>query len=85
VQLWGPFARWEHRHTFVEGRPPDVDTPGTWVENRVTYRLPLGPVGNLAHTLGARRQIAALFDYREQRLRELLPPPDPQGPSPQDS
>ncbi len=74
VQLWGPFARWEHRHRFVEGPAPggDAGESGTWVEDRVTYRLPLGPLGRLAHALGARRQITALFDYRERRLRELL-------------
>src|SRR2546425_2022994 len=74
VQLWGPFARWEHRHRFLEGLPPE-DTGGrlgTWVEDRVTYRLPLGALGRLAHVLGVERTIAGLFDYRERRLRELL-------------
>jgi len=74
AQLRGPFARWEHRHLFlsgpaVEGEPGAI---GTWIEDRVTYRLPFGPLGGLAHALGARRRIAALFDYREGRLRELL-------------
>jgi hypothetical protein len=76
VQLWGPFARWEHRHRFAEGPPPagEAGEPGTgtWVEDRVTYRLPLGLLGGVAHTLGAGRQIAALFEYREARLRELF-------------
>lgn len=74
AQLWGPFARWEHRHRFVEGQERDGATGplGTWVEDRVTYRLPLGPLGRLTHALAAGRQIAALFDYREARIRELL-------------
>jgi ligand-binding SRPBCC domain-containing protein len=74
VQLWGPFARWEHRHRFVEGPGPGDggSTAGTWVEDRVTYQMPLGPLGDLAHALGARRRITAMFDYRERRLRELL-------------
>jgi ligand-binding SRPBCC domain-containing protein len=70
VQLWGPFARWEHRHRFAEG--VEAGVPGTWVEDRVTYRLPLGPLGEAAHALFAGRQVAAMFYYREQRLRELL-------------
>ena len=81
VQLLGPFARWEHRHRFLEGAvgesamaAPPPGSPGTWVEDRVTYRLPLGALGELAHTLAARRRIARLFDYRERRLRELFPP-----------
>jgi ligand-binding SRPBCC domain-containing protein len=69
AQLNGPFARWEHRHRFTEGAEGEG---GTWVEDRVTYRLPLGPLGRLAHGLGAGRRLRALFEYRDRRLRELL-------------
>src|SRR5262245_2968481 len=79
AQLWGPFARWEHRHRFVESSTNDV--PGTWVEDRVTYRLPLGALGRLAHALGAGRSITRAFDYRERRLRELLGTLTPSTPS----
>ncbi|MEX2222562.1 MAG: SRPBCC family protein [Candidatus Rokuibacteriota bacterium] len=69
VQLRGPFARWEHRHRFVEGAEGEG---GTWVEDRVTYRLPLGALGRMAHALGAGRRVRALFDYRDRRLGELF-------------
>jgi ligand-binding SRPBCC domain-containing protein len=74
AQLRGPFARWEHRHRFVEGPERDGETApaGTWVEDRVTYRLPLGALGQVAHALGAGHRIRRLFDYRDRRLRELL-------------
>jgi len=77
VQLRGPFARWEHRHRFLEGTRdaeagPGTGTPGTWVEDRVTYRFPAGPLGRLAHALGGGGRIRALFDYRDRRLRELF-------------
>jgi hypothetical protein len=73
VQLWGPFARWEHRHRFLEGALHEGSGPvGTWIEDRVTYRLPWGPLGRAAHALGAGRRIAALFDFREARLREIF-------------
>src|ERR1700720_926003 len=54
VQLRGPFARWEHRHRFLEGprgggAGPGAGTPGTGVEDRVTSRFPAGPPGRLAH------------------------------------
>jgi len=68
VQVLGPYARWEHRHRFLEERG------GTWVEDRVTYRLPLGPLGRAAHALLVRRQIAALWRYRTRRLGELVGP-----------
>jgi len=73
AQLWGPFARWEHRHRFLEGPERDgAAAPGTWVEDRVTYRLPLGPLGRAAHAWGVGSRIAGLFEYRDQRLREVF-------------
>jgi len=74
AQLRGPFARWEHRHRFIEGPPADepAGAPGTWVEDRLTYRLPLGVLGRVAHALGAGRRLRRLFDYRDRRLLELL-------------
>jgi len=68
VQVIGPYARWEHRHLFLE----EEENGGTVVEDRVTYRLPLGPLGKLAHSLCVRRQLEALFAYRQARLRALL-------------
>ena len=66
VQVRGPWARWEHRHLFLE------EGGGTWVEDRVTYRLPLGPLGRLAHGALVQRQLRALWAYRQARLGELL-------------
>jgi ligand-binding SRPBCC domain-containing protein len=68
VQVRGPYARWEHRHRFLE------EGGGTWVEDRVTYRLPLGPLGRVAHALMVRRQLRELWDYRHQQLAELVKP-----------
>jgi hypothetical protein len=68
VQVRGPYARWEHRHLFL------ADAGGTWMEDRVTYRLPLGPLGRLAHTLLVGRQLRALWTYRRQKVSELLAP-----------
>ena len=68
VQVRGPYARWEHRHRFLE------EGGGTWVEDRVTYRLPLGPVGRVAHTLLVHRQLTAMWRYRTERLGELVGP-----------
>ncbi len=68
VQVRGPYARWEHRHRFLEARG------GTWVEDRVTYRLPLGPLGRAAHALVVRRQLAGLWAHRDRRLAELVAP-----------
>jgi ligand-binding SRPBCC domain-containing protein len=68
VQVRGPYARWEHRHLFIE------DRGGTWVEDRVTYLLPFGPLGRLAHAVLVRRQLDAIWRYRERRIAELVGP-----------
>ena len=68
VQVRGPYARWEHRHRFLE------EDGETMVEDRVTYRLPLGPLGTLAHRVVVGRQLRALWDYRTRRLGELVGP-----------
>jgi ligand-binding SRPBCC domain-containing protein len=67
VQVRGPWARWEHRHRFL-----DEDDGGTWMEDRVTYRLPLGPLGRLLHSVLVHRQLRATWGYRQARLVELL-------------
>lgn len=68
VQVRGPYARWEHRHLFLE------EADGTRIEDRVTYRLPLGPVGRAVHALIVRRQLHAIWRFRERRLGEVLAP-----------
>ena len=68
VQVRGPYARWEHRHLFL------VDGQGTRVEERVVYRLPLGPLGRLAHTVLVGRQLATLWAYRRRRIGDVLGP-----------
>jgi ligand-binding SRPBCC domain-containing protein len=74
VQVRGPYARWEHRHRFLEEQDGD-----TLMEDRVTYRLPLGPLGVLAHRLWVRRQLRAMWDYRTRRLGELVGPIRPRA------
>ena len=71
VQVRGPYSRWEHRHRFLE------DEGGTWVEDRVTYQLPLGALGAVAHALVVQRQLRALWEYRQRRLEALVAPVRP--------
>ncbi len=72
VQVRGPYARWEHRHRFL------VDDDGrTTMEDRVTYRLPLGALGRGLHALVVRRQLDAIWSYRERRIAELVGPVTP--------
>jgi ligand-binding SRPBCC domain-containing protein len=66
VQLRGPYRHWYHSHRFL---PVDG---GTLMHDVVRYGLPLGVVGQIAHSLVVRSDLKAIFDYREQRVSELL-------------
>ncbi|MCW2923589.1 MAG: hypothetical protein JWM98_993 [Thermoleophilia bacterium] len=63
-QLRGPYRLWEHLHTFEA-----VDDGSTRMRDRVTFR-PIG--GRLVDHLFVRREVSAIFRWRERRLGELL-------------
>ncbi len=68
-QVRGPYALWHHTHTFE----PHPDAPGdTLMRDTVRYALPLGPLGELARRLFVAADVEAIFDYRAERIRELL-------------
>jgi ligand-binding SRPBCC domain-containing protein len=64
-QLRGPYALWQHTHTFEQVRM------GTVIHDRVRYRLPLSPLGDVAYPL-VRYQLARIFSYRRRAVREAL-------------
>lgn len=72
-QRRGPYRRWHHEHTFRAVG----DT--TEIRDRVTYALPLGPLGRLAHALFVRRQLESIFTYRSAVIDDLFgaSPPRP--------
>jgi ligand-binding SRPBCC domain-containing protein len=69
TQLRGPYSQWIHRHTFTE-----LGSDRTLVEDEVRYRLPLEPLGDLAHFI-IRSQLDRIFDYRQLKVAELLAKP----------
>lgn len=66
VQERGPYALWEHAHRFA------ARDGGVLMTDRVRYALPLGLLGRGAHALAVRAALAAIFDHRFQRIREIL-------------
>lgn len=65
-QVSGPYTQWIHRHTFTELGPDE-----TLIEDEVRYRLPLEPLGDIAHFL-IRRELDHIFDYRQKAVAEIL-------------
>lgn len=63
VQLRGPYKLWHHTHTFEE------HNGGTVCLDHVRY-WPLG--GALVNWLFVRRDVERIFQYRQQRMQELL-------------
>ena len=62
-QLKGPFRLWEHSHSFIPVNNAVL------MKDEVTYQLPLGYVGKLAHALAVRKKIENIFSYRAHALK----------------
>ncbi|MDZ4675486.1 MAG: SRPBCC family protein [Gemmatimonadota bacterium] len=73
----GPYRRWYHEHRFraVAG--------GVEITDTVSYELPLGALGRLAHALLVQRQLGTIFDHRQATIADRFPmttpPPEPEG------
>ena len=66
--LKSPYRQWIHRHTFekvAEGR--------TMIRDEVRYRLPLEPLGDLAHWY-VKGELDYIFDFRQEAVSEILQP-----------
>lgn len=59
VQVEGPFAHWEHVHTF---RPADAGA--CELVDEIHYRLPLGFVGRMFGGVAVRKKLERTFRYR---------------------
>ncbi|HEX8286618.1 MAG TPA: SRPBCC family protein [Pyrinomonadaceae bacterium] len=64
--LKSPYRQWIHRHTFTE-----IEKNKTLIEDEVRYRLPLEPLGDLAHFL-VRKELNYIFDFRQKTVAEIL-------------
>lgn len=65
-QRFGIYSFWHHKHLFREV------SGGIEMEDIVHYKLPLGFLGRIAHFLFVKKQLHAIFDYREQKLKALF-------------
>jgi uncharacterized protein (TIGR01777 family) len=65
LQEKGPYKFWHHTHLFH----PYKD--GTIMEDRVVFRIPFGPLGELARPL-VLKDIDKIFAYRKKALDKLI-------------
>jgi len=70
TQVRGPFHFWHHCHR-VSPANGEGGAPGTWLRDEVEFELPLDPLSRLALPL-VKRQMAAMFRFRQKRTTELL-------------
>ncbi len=71
VQVRGPYHRWEHHHAFI------AEGSATHVIDEVTYELPLGRLGDLAHGVVVRRQLEEVFRYRAHAIQAIFATAEP--------
>lgn len=64
-QLRGPYAEWVHEHQFTS------HDGMTRIDDRVTFRLPFGPLGALAAPV-VKRMLRRIFEHRQETVSDLL-------------
>ncbi len=65
-QKKGPYKLWNHHHEFI----PNEN--GVLMKDTIDYELPMGFLGEIAHSLFVRKKLEYIFDYRFKVLNELF-------------
>jgi ligand-binding SRPBCC domain-containing protein len=64
-QLKGPYQLWNHEHFFIPAGE------GTLIMDKIVYRLPFFPFGELAYPV-VKKRVNDLLAYRQQALKQLF-------------
>lgn len=62
----GPYKLWNHHHEFIENKE------GVLMKDDLTYEMPLGFLGRIAHTFIVKKKLKSIFDDRFQVLEEMF-------------
>ena len=65
-QTRGPYARWQHAHTF------EPRAGGTVLRDEIRYAVPLGGLGALVAGTRVARDLHAIFAFRHRKVAELF-------------
>ncbi|MFW6309505.1 MAG: SRPBCC family protein [Prolixibacteraceae bacterium] len=65
-QRVGPYSMWHHKHKIeeIEG--------GVLMTDIVSYRPPLGFIGNMVNTVLIKKQLKEIFDFRKKAVEEYF-------------
>jgi ligand-binding SRPBCC domain-containing protein len=65
-QRFGPYKFWHHQHHFeaIDG--------GVEMTDILTYGLPFGFLGAIAHEVYVKKKLEEIFDFRKKSAEELL-------------
>ena len=65
-QRYGPFSMWHHEHFFiVKGNEIEIT-------DKVSYKIPFGFLGYLAHSIFVKKQLQKIFKFRYEKLSVLF-------------
>jgi len=65
-QRKGPYKIWHHEHHFRE------TAEGILMKDIVTYELPFGKLGKLAHPVLVKKKLEEIFDFRFKVVEEVF-------------
>jgi ligand-binding SRPBCC domain-containing protein len=65
-QRLGPYTIWHHEHHFQETEE------GIEMTDIVSYQVPFGILGRIAHPIIVQKKLAEIFDYRFKVVEELF-------------
>jgi ligand-binding SRPBCC domain-containing protein len=66
-QRFGPYVMWHHEHFFEP-----IDENSCWISDKVSYKLPLGILGKIAHAVFVKKQLTGIFEFRTKQINVLF-------------
>ncbi|KMQ60177.1 SRPBCC domain-containing protein [Chryseobacterium angstadtii] len=65
-QKKGPYKLWHHHHEFIPNEK------GVLMKDTVDYELPMGFLGEMAHSLFVKKKLEDIFNYRYTVLEKMF-------------
>ena len=66
-QRFGPYKMWHHEHSFET-----LPNGKTVMKDKISYKIPFGILGALAHTFFIKKQLKNIFEHRYITLENLV-------------